>query len=285
MQEAGSKPRYAHSPDTANVQSGPTAGSGRRQAATTAIFLQEACFKHCYIRSRDMSAVVERPERLRAVHLGISAAMARLQEIEPRGSTDSQDDDLAATLERMDLNTTLLEPSSPFFSIVRNSPAANMLNHPAVKFVHGDIDGDVYLENLQRWAKQSVNVIAKGESEIPDDLSQTDLYRKCGYLARWNLCSHDKYLRAVCPTSIDALQGAIGTVCEAVNTVLESSHNETAARRAFVAIRPPGHHCGEDTPSGFCFINNVAIGAAHGGAYHSQTSRANLRLTQNQQRT
>ena len=40
--------------------------------------------------------------------------------------------------------------------------------------------------------------------------------------------------------------------------------NDTAIHRAFVAIRPPGHHCGEDTPSGFCFLNNVAIGAAHG---------------------
>ncbi len=35
-------------------------------------------------------------------------------------------------------------------------------------------------------------------------------------------------------------------------------------RRAFVAVRPPGHHCGENTPCGFCFVNNVAVGAAHG---------------------
>lgn len=34
--------------------------------------------------------------------------------------------------------------------------------------------------------------------------------------------------------------------------------------RTFVAIRPPGHHCGDETPSGFCFVNNVLIGAAHG---------------------
>ena len=76
----------------------------------------------------------------------------------------------------------------------------------------------------------------------------------------------------VCPESINAIQGAIGAVCEAVDKVISSGDNEgqTAspaelpARRAFVAIRPPGHHCGEDTPSGFCFVNNVAIGAAHG---------------------
>ena len=67
------------------------------------------------------------------------------------------------------------------------------------------------------------------------------------------------------------MQGAVGTVCEAVDKVISSSRsptninlNNTAIHRAFVAVRPPGHHCGEDTPSGFCFLNNVAIGAAHG---------------------
>lgn len=65
----------------------------------------------------------------------------------------------------------------------------------------------------------------------------------------------------VCPQSLDAMQGALGTVCEAVDTVLRE---DEPTKRAFVAIRPPGHHCGEDTPSGFCFLNNVAVGAAHG---------------------
>lgn len=76
----------------------------------------------------------------------------------------------------------------------------------------------------------------------------------------------------VCTDSINAIQGAIGAVCEAVDKVVSSVGNEAQAssltelpvHRAFVAIRPPGHHCGEDTPSGFCFVNNVAIAAAHG---------------------
>jgi acetoin utilization deacetylase AcuC-like enzyme len=63
----------------------------------------------------------------------------------------------------------------------------------------------------------------------------------------------------VCPGSVDAIQGALGTVCEAVDAVMT-----TPVSRAFVAIRPPGHHCGEDTPSGFCFVNNVVVAAAHG---------------------
>ena len=63
----------------------------------------------------------------------------------------------------------------------------------------------------------------------------------------------------VCPEAIEAIQGALGTVCEAVDRVMQS----TNPTNAFVAIRPPGHHCGEDTPSGFCFVNNVAVAAAH----------------------
>ena len=65
-------------------------------------------------------------------------------------------------------------------------------------------------------------------------------------------------------------------MCEAVDRVMASiqhvregeekaeSFGLDPIRRAFVAIRPPGHHCGEDTPSGFCFANNVAVAAAHG---------------------
>lgn len=30
----------------------------------------------------------------------------------------------------------------------------------------------------------------------------------------------------------------------------------------FCLIRPPGHHCSSQTPSGFCLINNVAVGSA-----------------------
>lgn len=78
----------------------------------------------------------------------------------------------------------------------------------------------------------------------------------------------------VCRQSLDAIQGAIGTICEAVDAVFEATLPSTPdgpecmpskrTSQAFVAIRPPGHHCGEDTPCGFCFTNNVAIGAAHG---------------------
>lgn len=35
------------------------------------------------------------------------------------------------------------------------------------------------------------------------------------------------------------------------------------AENAFCNIRPPGHHATSDTAMGFCFYNNIAVGAAH----------------------
>ena len=74
----------------------------------------------------------------------------------------------------------------------------------------------------------------------------------------------------MCPESLDAIQGALGVICEAVDSVVQArksvnlEQGKDVGQNAFVAIRPPGHHCGEDTPSGFCFVNNVVVGAAHG---------------------
>ena len=66
------------------------------------------------------------------------------------------------------------------------------------------------------------------------------------------------------PGSLAAAFGAAGAVRRAVNDVMGG-----AARRAFCAVRPPGHHAFPDHAEGFCFFNNAMLGALHaqgGGA-------------------
>jgi len=69
--------------------------------------------------------------------------------------------------------------------------------------------------------------------------------------------------------SFEAALRASGSVCEAVDKVVNGDH-----RNAFCAVRPPGHHAGprgivrcpndpEGGSHGFCLLNNVAIGAAY----------------------
>ncbi|KAI5124942.1 hypothetical protein M0805_007369 [Coniferiporia weirii] len=234
-----------------------------RASPKTTIFLQDACYKHRYIRSNDLSSIVERPERLRALKVGFAAAIARIEEaVETSqspgttGQTNSAENDLAAALQKLDLSQDV---SIEVVNIIKSTSSVDLLKSEAVKFVHGDIEGDVYLENLVRWVGESVKKVKAGESEIPAHLSQGDLY--------------------LCSESLNAIQGALGTACEAVDKVLSTSRLGTGqiasergsnvmTRNAFVAIRPPGHHCGEDSPSGFCFVNNVVVAAAHAHLRH-----------------
>jgi len=165
--------------------------------ANLAIFLQDACLNHQYIRSRDTSTIVERPERVRAVKAGLAVALSRLEELHPttqpkplsssvEGSNvdPSNPDELVKALDQMTLGApTALNYESKMnpVQIVHSTASVDILNSAAVKFIHGDIDGDVYLEKLKGWVANSVDKISKGESEIPLDLPQGDLYCEPSY--------------------------------------------------------------------------------------------------------
>lgn len=60
------------------------------------------------------------------------------------------------------------------------------------------------------------------------------------------------------PASAEAALRAAGAAVAAVDAVLAGK-----TRRAFCAVRPPGHHATCDVAMGFCLFNNIAIAALH----------------------
>lgn len=63
---------------------------------------------------------------------------------------------------------------------------------------------------------------------------------------------------ALSPGSGEAALRAAGAVCAAVDAVMTGPY-----KRAFCAVRPPGHHATADEPMGFCLFNSLAVAAAH----------------------
>ncbi|HEY0294318.1 MAG TPA: histone deacetylase family protein, partial [Bordetella sp.] len=63
--------------------------------------------------------------------------------------------------------------------------------------------------------------------------------------------------------TLEAALHAAGAAVAAVDAVMTGQ-----AETAFCAVRPPGHHACRDRAMGFCFLNNVAIGAAHAMAVY-----------------
>ena len=65
------------------------------------------------------------------------------------------------------------------------------------------------------------------------------------------------------PASGEAALRAAGAACAAVDAVMAGE-----ARRAFSAMRPPGHHAEAMEAMGFCLFNNVAVAAMQARAVH-----------------
>ena len=68
---------------------------------------------------------------------------------------------------------------------------------------------------------------------------------------------------AMNPHSLEAALHATGANVQAVDMVMAGE-----ARRAFCAVRPPGHHAERHRAMGFCIFNNIAVAAAHAITVH-----------------
>ncbi len=60
------------------------------------------------------------------------------------------------------------------------------------------------------------------------------------------------------PKTLEAALRAAGAVVHGVDLVMSGSNSA-----AFCAIRPPGHHAERHRAMGFCYFNNIAVGAAY----------------------
>ena len=145
--------------------------------SSTRIYLQDACLRHQFIRSKDTSSVVERPQRLRAINVGIAAISARLETSKDHHNVKAEDDELVRAMDKINISNQRPTDIHIPLEVIKSTASLNLLDHPAVKFVHGDVDGDVYLENLVKWSKDSRRKILEEGCEIPEGMPKGDLYR------------------------------------------------------------------------------------------------------------
>jgi acetoin utilization deacetylase AcuC-like enzyme len=68
---------------------------------------------------------------------------------------------------------------------------------------------------------------------------------------------------AMCSGTLPAALHSAGAAILGVDLVMSDRHHA-----AFCCVRPPGHHAERNRAMGFCFFNNVAIGATHAMAKH-----------------
>ncbi|KAJ5622128.1 hypothetical protein N7528_005360 [Penicillium herquei] len=219
----------------------------------TVVVVHDACYGHRFSRPRtnraQLSTIVERPERIRACVVGVAAAyvlLGRRYAGEP-----------FAPHPHLDLHNL---PPPPFQ--IRKSSRSLPLTDEAVTSVHGT-----------SWMTELKGMCDLAESRLA--LTGKELVRKRtqdndGLASSGpELHSGDLYL---CSESQNAFQGALGAVCDGLDLVF----GQGPTTRAFICIRPPGHHCSADFPSGFCWVNNVHVGISYAAAQYGLTHAAIL---------
>lgn len=174
-------------------------------SSPVAVVLQPQGLLHRFVRSKDISTIVERPERLRAVAVGVASAAARLEtleqhalapEVKVENALGDGSDDLAEALGRLGISSSAdagkkessaSKRSCQPFSITNSPPGLASLvgvNHEALRYVHGE--ASEYVDKLRSWVADCEERLRAGNSEIPAGFSQGDLY--CELLGSIEIC-------------------------------------------------------------------------------------------------
>lgn len=219
----------------------------------TIAILHDDCYGHRFSRPRtskaSLSTIVERPERIHASILGLSVAYVRLGERHAEGQHPLHPDRDASAL--------------PLPFKVRKTNRRMPLSSQAVTNVHG-----------VKWMEELKLMCTNAEARLAmngKELTRPEMVRSPDQGVPQKFHEGDLYL---CSESLNAMEGALGAVCEGVDAVFKGAETTKGPHRAFVAIRPPGHHCAASHPSGFCWVNNVHIGISHAALTHGLTHAA-----------
>ena len=208
--------------------------------AGTVVIVHDHCYGHRYSRPKTpkgmLNLIMERPERMLASVLGISTAYVRLGERHAEGNHPPHPDH---------------NPPERIPFKIRKSSRMVDITSPVVTNVHGT----KWMGELKTLCNDAERKLASTGKELARDAPAAP-----GQASKKELHSGDLYL---CPESLNAFQGALGGVLDAVDAVFQGTSMGTGPSRAFVCVRPPGHHCSDDHPSGFCWLNNVHVGIEH----------------------
>ncbi|KAK8160088.1 histone deacetylase domain-containing protein, partial [Phyllosticta citribraziliensis] len=217
------------------------------QSTQTVVILHDACYGHRFSRLKTskshLSMIVERPERVLASILGIATAYVRFGERHAGGPH-------APHPKR--------DPASDVPFTIKRSSRVQDITSSVVANVHGT----KWMKELQEMCNLAGEKLAQSAKEVAR-IDEADKPKKP------ELHHGDLYLSA---ESLNALQGALGGVCDGVDAVFSGPKGQP--RNAFVCVRPPGHHCSSDWPSGFCWLNNVHVGIEYAAQHHGLTHAA-----------
>lgn len=224
---------------------------GDRIDPKTLVILQDKCYGHRYSRPRTsragLSSIVERPERIHASVLGLATAYVRLGGRHAEGHSP--------------LHPKRSAKAPPPFKVHKTKRTLSLTSQATI-----NVHGLKWMNELTRMCEAAETKLALNGKE----LTRTPSSEQASGSVKSDqpkLHEGDLYL---CSESLEALEGALGGVCEGIDAVF----GESNTKRAFVCIRPPGHHCSADYPSGFCWLNNVHVGISHAAITHGLTHAA-----------